>query len=30
MGILKVSPEHSKAVASTVDLIKEQVMKIED
>ena len=30
MGILKVSPEHSKAVASTVDLIKEQVMKIEE
>ena len=30
MGILKVSPEHSKAVASTVDLLKEQVMKIEE
>ena len=30
MGILKVSPEHSKAVAPAVDLIKKQVMQIEE
>ena len=29
-GILKLSPEHSKAVAPAVDLIKKQVMQIEE